>query len=42
MTVREQAEFIAYWQDFWLLTVIAVAMIPIAPQTARRPAQQAE
>ena len=34
--VLKQAEFIAYTQDFWLLTVIAIAMIPVALMLGRR------
>lgn len=41
-TVLTQAEFIAYTQDFWLLTFIAMAMIPVALLLGRRRAQPAE
>ena len=41
-TVLQQAEFLAYIQDFWLLTFIALAMVPMALLLRTRRAQPAE
>lgn len=41
-TVLDQAEFLAYMQDFWLLTFIALAMLPIALLLGRGRPQPAE
>lgn len=41
-TIVQQAEFLAYIQDFWLLTFITLAMVPLALLLRTRRAQPAE